>query len=84
LVTKQVLGLLRMFVFEEEMCFRLPELGMVAASSLMLAAAGLPPFQLVGGILCRAGLQGGFAEIYAKLWICLLETCQVNFVKRIL
>jgi hypothetical protein len=43
LVTKQLLGLLRMFVFEEQMCFRLPELGMVAASSLMLAAASMPP-----------------------------------------
>jgi hypothetical protein len=39
LVSKQLLGGHRMFVFEEEMCFRLPELTFLAASILMVVAA---------------------------------------------
>jgi hypothetical protein len=38
LVSKQLLGGHRMFVFEEEMCFRLPELTFLAASTLMVVA----------------------------------------------
>jgi hypothetical protein len=40
LVSKQLLGGHRMFVFETEMCFRLPELTFLAASVLMVVAAG--------------------------------------------
>ncbi len=39
LVSKQLLGGHRMFVFEEELCFRLPELTFLAASTLMVVAA---------------------------------------------
>jgi hypothetical protein len=39
LVSKQLLGGHRMFVFEKEMCFRLPELTFLAASTLMVVAA---------------------------------------------
>jgi hypothetical protein len=38
LVSKQLLGGHRMFVFEREMCFRLPELTFLAASALMVVA----------------------------------------------
>jgi hypothetical protein len=38
LVSKQLLGGHRMFVFEPEMCFRLPELTFLAASILMVVA----------------------------------------------
>lgn len=39
LVSKQLLGAHRMFVFAKEMCFRLPELAFVAGSTLMAVAA---------------------------------------------
>ena len=39
LVSKQLLGLHRMFVHESEMRFRLPELGFIAGSLLMVGAA---------------------------------------------
>jgi hypothetical protein len=39
LISKQLLGGHRMFVFESEMCFRLPELTFLAASILMVVAA---------------------------------------------
>lgn len=43
LVSKQILGAHRSFVFEPEMCFRLPELSFVAAAILMVVAASCEP-----------------------------------------
>lgn len=43
LATKQMIGLHRQFVFADESCFRLPELGLLAGNLLSHAAALLPP-----------------------------------------
>ena len=43
LVTKQLLGLQRQFVFAEENCWRLPELALIAGNLLTIQAALLPP-----------------------------------------
>lgn len=43
LVSKQLLGGHRMFVFEREMCFRLPELTFLAANILISVAASCEP-----------------------------------------
>ena len=43
LVTKQLLGLQRQFVFAEENCWRLPELALIAGNLLTVQAALLPP-----------------------------------------
>ncbi len=43
LATKQMIGLHRHFVFAPEVCFRLPELGLVAGAILTYVAAVLPP-----------------------------------------
>lgn len=42
LATKQMIGLHRQFVFAQESCYRLPELGLLAGSILSYAAATLP------------------------------------------
>jgi hypothetical protein len=44
LAAKQMIGLHRHFVFAPAICFRLPELGLVAAALLTYVAAVLPPF----------------------------------------
>ena len=43
LAAKQMIGLHRHFVFNEEACFRLPELGLLAGNILAHLAAALPP-----------------------------------------
>jgi hypothetical protein len=43
LAAKQMIGLHRHFVFAPEVCFRLPELGLVAGAILTYVAAVLPP-----------------------------------------
>ena len=43
LAAKQMIGLHRHFVFAPEICFRLPELGLVAGAILTYVAAVLPP-----------------------------------------
>lgn len=43
LATKQMIGLHRQFVFADESCFRLPELGLLAGNLLSHVAALLPP-----------------------------------------
>jgi hypothetical protein len=43
LVAKQMIGLHRHFVFNDEACFRLPELGLLAGNILSHLAAVLPP-----------------------------------------
>jgi hypothetical protein len=43
LAAKQMIGLHRHFVFAPEICFRLPELGLLAGAILTYAAAVLPP-----------------------------------------
>lgn len=43
LATKQMMGLHRQFVFADESCFRLPELGLLAGNLLSHTAALLPP-----------------------------------------
>lgn len=43
LATKQMVGLHRQFVFADESCFRLPELGLLAGNLLSHTAALLPP-----------------------------------------
>ena len=43
LATKQMIGLHRQFVFANESCFRLPELGLLAGNLLSHSAALLPP-----------------------------------------
>lgn len=43
LAAKQMIGLHRHFVFAPEMCFRLPELGLLAGAVLTYVAAVLPP-----------------------------------------
>ena len=43
LVAKQMMGLHRQFVFNEEACFRLPELGLLTGNILSHLAASLPP-----------------------------------------
>jgi len=43
LAAKQMIGLHRHFVFAPEICFRLPELGLVAGAILTYVAATLPP-----------------------------------------
>lgn len=43
LATKQMIGLHRQFVFSQESCFRLPELGFLAGNLLAHVAAMLPP-----------------------------------------
>lgn len=43
LVSKQLLGLHRQFVFAEDSCFRLPELALLAGNLLSHSAAVLPP-----------------------------------------
>jgi hypothetical protein len=43
LATKQMIGLHRHFVFAPEVCFRLPELGLIAGAILTYVAAVLPP-----------------------------------------
>ena len=43
LAAKQMIGLHRHFVFAPEICFRLPELGLVAGTILTYGAAVLPP-----------------------------------------
>lgn len=43
LAAKQMIGLHRHFVFAPEICFRLPELGLVAGTILTYVAATLPP-----------------------------------------
>lgn len=43
LVAKQMIGLHRQFVFNDEACFRLPELGLLAGNILSHLAALLPP-----------------------------------------
>jgi hypothetical protein len=43
LVAKQMIGLHRHFVFNDEACFRLPELGLLAGNILAHLAAALPP-----------------------------------------
>ena len=44
LAAKQMVGLHRLFVFAQESCFRLPELGFLAGAILTYVAAVLPPF----------------------------------------
>lgn len=43
LATKQMMGLHRQFVFADESCFRLPELGLLTGNILTHLAATLPP-----------------------------------------
>lgn len=43
LAAKQMIGLHRQFVFADEACFRLPELGLVAGAILTYTAAVVPP-----------------------------------------
>jgi hypothetical protein len=43
LAAKQMIGLHRHFVFAPEICFRLPELGLLAGAILTYVAAVLPP-----------------------------------------
>lgn len=44
LAAKQMIGLIRAFVFAFESCFRLPELALLAGNILTYVAAVLPPF----------------------------------------